>query len=268
MPSRPTNPADVYESYMAPALFRPWAARLLQAALPRSGERVLDVGCGTGVVARLAAAQVGATGSVVGLDVNPRMLAVARAEAVREGAAIAWHEGRAEALPFADGSFDLVLCQFALMYFADRRAAMGEMHRVLADGGRLALSVWQGLDRHPFYESLHLVFEERLGMSSLAEIFALGDPAALRALMTQGGFHRIGVEPVMMTARFPNPDGFLAGEIESDTAAIPSMQRLDEREWRQITEAIRAEMEKPLQDVSQDGAVVLPFHAFIVRATR
>jgi ubiquinone/menaquinone biosynthesis C-methylase UbiE len=104
-----TNPAEGYESYMVPALFGPWATNLIQAADPRPGDRVLDVGCGTGIVARQVASRLGARGAVTGVDLSPNMLAVARATAAREGMAIEWREGSAEQLPFPESSFDLVL---------------------------------------------------------------------------------------------------------------------------------------------------------------
>lgn len=261
-----SNPAETYERYMVPALFAPWAARLVQAANPRPGERVLDVGCGTGVIARCVAPPVESGGKVVGLDLNPNMLAVARAAAERESLAIEWHEGQAEMLPFLEGSFDLVLCQFALMFFADRPAALAEMRRVLADGGRLALSVWQGIERHPFYQTLDGVIERRLGMSSLREIFVLGDAGALRTLLTNAGFRHIEIRSASITARFPDPEGFLAGEIDVDTAAIPAMQHLDSTQRRAITAAIRDEMAAPLRAVTEGEQVVLPFHAYVVRA--
>src|SRR5262245_13390178 len=109
------NPAETYESYMVPTLFAPWASLLVQSANPQPGEHVLDVACGTGVVARHVAPRIGSGGKVSGLDLNPNMLTVARTAAEREGLAIEWHEGQAEKLAFPDGSFDLVLCQFALM---------------------------------------------------------------------------------------------------------------------------------------------------------
>ena len=121
-----SNPAETYERFMVPPLFAPAAERLLDIARPRPGERVLDVGCGTGIVARSVASRLGAAGTVIGLDLSPGMLEVARLMSEQEGLTIAWHEGRAEALPFPDGSFDLVLCQFALMFFADRRQALRE----------------------------------------------------------------------------------------------------------------------------------------------
>jgi ubiquinone/menaquinone biosynthesis C-methylase UbiE len=261
-----SNPAETYENYMVPTLFAPWALRLIEAANPQPGERVLDVGCGTGIVARRVAAHLGSNESIVGIDLNPNMLTVARAKAQQEGFAIEWHQGRAEKLPFADASFHLVLCQFALMFFADRQAALTEIQRVLVDGGRVLLSVWQSLNQHPFYQKLHEVIEHRLGMSGVQDIFALGDAPGLRALLTEAGFQQVEIEPVSMTARFPDPEGFLAGEIDVDTAAIPSMQHLDAQARQAISAAIGDDMQEALREVREGDYVVIPFHAYIARS--
>lgn len=262
-----TNPAIGYEQAV-PFLFAPWAERLIQFAAPRPGERVLDVGTGTGIVARLVAPIVGPTGSVTALDLNPNMLAVAREVAERTHIEIAWHEGRSEALPFPDDSFDLVLCQFALMFFSDRRAALAEMHRVLSHDGRLALNVWQGIERHPFWQALHDAMERRAGVSGVQDIFALGDAGELRALLSSAGFRQIEIEHVSMTARFPNPEAFLAGEIELDVAAIPSMQHLDAAARQELTTAIGDDMKDHLRAVTEGDYAVVPFHAHLARAAR
>ena len=262
------NPAETYESYMVPVLFAPSADRLIHFARPRPGERVLDVGCGTGIAARRAAPRVRPDGRVVGLDASPGMLAVARAAASREQLAIDWREGRAEALPFADGDFDLVLCQYALMFFGDPSAALAEMRRVLAGPGRAALSVFQALERHPFYERLDRVIERRLGASGVRDIFRLGDAADLRDRVAKAGFARVEIEPLSLLARFPDPDAFLAGEIDVDTAAIPAMQHLDAAARADLTAGIRSEMAETLRAVTVDGHVQLPFHVHVVRACR
>jgi ubiquinone/menaquinone biosynthesis C-methylase UbiE len=259
------TPAENYEAFMVPPFFAPWAERLVARAGAAPGAAALDVGCGTGAVARrLARADRG--GRVTGLDRSPAMLAVARAAAAREGVAIDWREGAAERLPFADADFDLVTCQFALMFFADRAAALGEMRRVLRPGGRLALSVLGEIARHPFYVALDRAIEARLGASGVGQIFSLGDAHALADMVAAAGFEDVAVEPADMDAIFPDPAGFLAGEIEVDTAAIPSMQALDAGARRELVEAIGTEMAGPLAEVTRDGRVVMPFHVLIATA--
>ena len=123
------GPGEVYERELVPALFGRWASDLVEAAGIREGGRVLDVACGTGAVTRVAATRAGPAGRVVGLDVNPNMLAAARS-AVRDRA-IEWREGSAHEMPFPDASFDVVLCQQGLQFFPDRAAGLREMCRVL-----------------------------------------------------------------------------------------------------------------------------------------
>ena len=260
------NPAEGYESYMVPTLFGPCARILIQAADPKPSERVLDVGCGTGIVAREVASRLGATGAVTGIDLSANMLAVARAAAALERLTIEWREANAEQLPFHDGAFDLVLSQFALMFVADKAAALSEMRRVVIESGRVLISVWQGLDRHPFYQTLHNVIQQRLGMSALQGIFALGNADDVRGLALAAGFRRVDIKPFSLTARFPNPDDFIAGEIEVDTAAIPSMQHLDSKSRQAIVKAITRDMQSPLKELISDNHVVIPFHGLMITA--
>ena len=145
--------AQVYERELVPAIFGPWAPRVLDLAAPTTGERVLDVACGTGVVARLAAERVGADGRVVGLDLNPGMLVVARSLPVEAGP-IGWVQATAGRLPFPDGSFEVVCCQLGLQFFPDRAAALAEMARVLVPGGRMVVMVWRSIDHSPGFAVL------------------------------------------------------------------------------------------------------------------
>jgi SAM-dependent methyltransferase len=195
--------ANAYEALFVPALFRQWASKVADAAAIQGGQRVLDVACGTGILAREAWSRVGATGHIVGLDPNPGMLAVAR----RLGPGVEWREGVAESLPFADGSFDAVVSQFGLMFFRDRRQALHEMKRVLAvGGGRLVVAVWNSLDEIPAYASLVALLEEMAGTraaDALRAPFMLGDRKRLAALASEAGID-FAIQTQQGVAEFPS----------------------------------------------------------------
>ena len=132
-----------YERCVARYILAPWAPLLVDAARVATGEHVLDVACGTGVVARAAVKRVGPAGRCVGIDLNRGMIAVARAAGPSGDPPIEWLEADALDLPFPSGSFDVVLCQQGLQFFPDRAKALREMRRVLVDAGRVAVSVWR-----------------------------------------------------------------------------------------------------------------------------
>ncbi|WP_119065163.1 class I SAM-dependent methyltransferase [Aggregatilinea lenta] len=205
--------ADIYEEFFIPALFQAWAARVAEAAHLQPGQRVLDVACGTGVLAREAADRVGPGGSVVGLDVNEGMLAVAEAKAPQ----IEWWHGQAEALPFDDASFDAVVSQFGLMFFEDRVQAIREMLRVLKPGGTLAIAVWDTLDNTPGYATmvnlLAQLFGDRIA-DGLRSPYILGDLAALRSLLAEAGVPHAAIDTQMGTARFPSIASWVYTDIK------------------------------------------------------
>ena len=209
-----TEAAELYERVMVPAIFAAWAADLASLARLRAGERVLDVACGTGAVAREAARRVGPTGAVTGLDPTPGMLATARAAA--GDLRIEWREGRADALPFADGAFDVVLCQQGLQFFPDRPAALAEMRRVLVKDGRVAVAVFCSSAGHA---ALVPALEPYLAEAarSIMEPFSLPDGEALRALVRGAGFRNVSLSRPARPARFASADGLvgfiLAGRL-------------------------------------------------------
>jgi len=176
--------------------------------------------------------------------------------------------GPAEQIPFPDHHFDLVFCQFGLMFFSDQHAALSEMHRVLRTDGRVALSVWQSLEREPFYQTLDEVSRRYLGKSSVEEVFSLGDSGELRRLLTDAGFKHVEIEPMSIMARFPKPQEFLTWESGVDPAECPALQHLDAEAQQAILAAVRQEMQAPLHEVMQGDEVVMPSHAHIARARR
>jgi ubiquinone/menaquinone biosynthesis C-methylase UbiE len=176
---------ELYHRYLVPAVTALWAADLVASAEVAPGERVLDVACGTGVVARIASGIVGGDGLVAAVDINPGMLRVARGIDPSPGAAIEWVEASALALPFPDAAFDVVLCQLGLQFVPDRGVALREMRRVLARGGRLALNVYGPIEHNPATRALCESLERNLGSrASLAKRteHALADTGELAAL--------------------------------------------------------------------------------------
>jgi SAM-dependent methyltransferase len=194
--------ASAYEDVFVRALTQQWSPRVAEAAEIRPGQRVLDVACGTGVLAREAAARVGPAGSVAGIDLDEGMLAVA----ARLAPAIEWRQGRAESLPYPDRSFDAVVSQFGLMFFADRRLALREMMRVLVPGGRLAVAVWDSLEHMPAFAA-EVALLERIGGKRAADAlrapFSLGSAADLRAPFADAGIDSVAITTQHGAARFP-----------------------------------------------------------------
>jgi len=171
---------------------------------------VLDVACGTGIVAHHAAEHIGPGGTIVGIDLNPGMLAVARSMA--SPTPIEWHEGRAESLLFADAVFTIVYCQLGLQFFPDQPAALREMHRVLVPGGRLGLLVWRPIQYSPGFVALRDALERHVSAEAVAFMrapFALGDAEELRALIAGAGFHDVMIQSAVGTVRFPSTEDFV-----------------------------------------------------------
>lgn len=252
--------AEVYEEFYLPALFQEWATRMVAAAHVEPGQRVLDVACGTGVLARALGDRVGPRGSVVGLDINEGMLGVAR----RKGPGIEWRQGRAEALPFDTDSFDAALSQFGLMFFQDRHAAIEEMVRVLRPGGRLAVAVWDTLDNTPGYAAFvgllrRLFGEETAG--ALRAPFVLGDPDLLRSLFVKTGVSTAEIATHTGTARFPSIRDWVYTDVKGWTMA----ETIDETGYQRLL----AEAERELRRFSGvDGTVTFGMPAHIVVATK
>ena len=212
--------ADRYERWVVPFVTGPWVPGLLDLAELRAGDRVLDVACGTGVVSRLAARRVAPGGVVTGVDLNEGMLALARRLPLPPGITIQWRQGSALALPFADGTFEVVLCQQGLQFFPDRLKALGEMRRVLTSTGRVALSVWTGASRYfvAQREALGRYVGVEATMASVAA-FSLGNADELRGLVRDAGFRDVVVHHVRMTLRLPPPEEFVLRHLSAGPVA-------------------------------------------------
>lgn len=252
--------AEVYEEFFLPALFEPWSPQVADAAGITGGQRVLDVACGTGVLAREAATRVRPHGAVVGFDLNEGMLAVARSRAP----GIEWRQGRAEDLPFDTDSFDAVISQFGLMFFEDRAAAAREMVRVLKPGGRLAVAVWDALERVPGYLAVTNLLERLFGAEVAAALrapYSLGNPRDLSSLFEHLGLRELRIETRPGTAVFSSIESWMFTDVKGWTLG----DRIDDEQYtRLVTEA-----EGTLQGFTDTtGKVVFDHPAHILSAVK
>jgi ubiquinone/menaquinone biosynthesis C-methylase UbiE len=257
------KPPVIYERFFVPAIGAPMATDLICLAALRPGERVLDVACGTGVVARLASQQVGATGTVTGLDINPGMLAVARS-ATPPGMSIKWHEANAEAMPFPDAAFDVVLCQMGLQFVPDKHAVLSEMRRVLVRGGRLILNMpgptpllfnimGEALARHVGAEAAGFV----------DQVFSLHDTAEIQDLVSGAGFHDVSVQSDTKSLRLPAPEEFLWQYVQSTPLAGAVAQVDDDRRG-----LLEHDVVANWQEFEKDRALVLQVRMVVATARK
>jgi SAM-dependent methyltransferase len=254
--------AELYERYVARYILGPWAPLLVDLACLAEGERVLDVACGTGVVARVAAKRVGPAGRVVGVDLNGAMIGVARSLPNPTPAPIEWLERDALELGFDDGSFDVVLCQQGLQFFPDKLAALTHMHRVLGPGGRLALSVWTnaGLYNSAVGEALAQFVNNETAIRFCASRQVPTSDEMLGLAMA-AGFSAIDVRVCRLNTHLPRLDKFTLDHLAATpvgpviAAAAP-----------EVREQIGASVMNELQRFAAGNGVTFPEEAHVLTA--
>lgn len=254
--------AKAYEELMVPALFGEWAATVANAAHLQSGERVLDVACGTGVLAREVLARTGAAELVTGLDPSAGMLEVAREFAP----GVEWRQGVAESLPFPDDSFDVVVSQFGLMFFNDRSEALREAVRVLRPGGRVAIAVWNSLESIPAYADEVALLERLAGVpaaDALRAPFVLGARRALDDLFAGTRLEAVEVATRKGTARFPS----VRVMVEADLRGWLPVMGVVLTE-KQIAGVLQSAEEALREYVTDDGTAVFGTSAHIVMGAK
>jgi SAM-dependent methyltransferase len=257
--------AEAYEQLAVPALFVGWASSMVGKAPPALDAEVLDVGCGTGIVARTASRHLGPDGQVTGIDSDAAMLQVARNAAVGVGRYIQWLEGDASRLPVADNQFDIIYCQQALQFVADPLSALREMRRVLRPGGRVALNTWRGVRDPCAARAFGGVLAMHLGADAANELSApcgFDDPKAIGNLLAASGVTVLSTGVLTHEVRVASADSLL--DIASLITSLgPWLTTLAADARRSLA----SDLERSLSDRA-GGEITLPVEASFAIAQR
>lgn len=255
-----------YEESFVPVIFSPLAKRLINRATIQEGDHVLDIACGTGIVARLASPLVGDIGSVVGVDNDEGMLAVAKEAAAEEQLPIEWEEADATDLPFEDWRFDFVLCQQGLPFFDDPLPALEEMRRVVAVDGRVVLNVGRSLEYQPGWEVLAEALTRNIGDkwgTMMHGPFPAWNRADLKRMAQDAGFDDVSVTIDIGSVRFPSAEAF----IRRQAATSPLGHPIEAAPNATRNELIR-DVKDELEDYTDDEGIVFPFESYVLEAHR
>jgi len=221
-----------HEQYLVPAIYAQWANRVAEIAEIERGQHVLDVACGTGTLARAAQLETGLTGKVIGLDSNQKMLESAHGKS----RGIEWQLGDATAMPFEKNRFDRVICQFALMFIANRVATIREMLRVCKPGGLVVLATWGALQHGGAYDALIKLVNRYSGAHAamkLSSPWALGKSGVMDALLLTSGVNEYECHQREGQARYPSLRSF----IETHLRLAGEFDNLNEQAFQEILNA-------------------------------
>lgn len=260
-----TSAAEFYDAVLVPEVFRPWAELMIQEARVQNGMRTLDVACGTGVVARCAARSCGRRGRSTGLDIDPAMIKVAKAAAVREGLDIDYLCGSASELPFEAGSFGAALCLHGLQYFPDKHQALIELRRVMRPKASLVVVVWAEMETCAGNWAMITALERRgVDARDMRKPFALADSTALRTLVEQAEFEDAAVKVVYRTVRFASAKTFVESIAQGAPSSRLALAQVPPAQWQDFLTDVEAQ----LAPWTQDARLEFPMASNVLVARR
>jgi ubiquinone/menaquinone biosynthesis C-methylase UbiE len=257
---------DNYERYQVPSVFEPLARMLIERIALRPGQRLLDVACGTGIVARHAAPILGPAGFIIGVDLNTGMLDVARAHTPADGAPVEWRQGDAASLPCPDASVDVVLCQQGLQFFPDKARALKEMQRVLTPGGLVGLCVWCAIDHSPCHLAIAAALRRHVGTDVAQRFqapFGFGDRDVLHEALVDAGFRDVEIDVAILNRQLLPPEESVPGLLAS-TPVGPDVAALDEA----TRDAIVNDVAAALSEYRDERGLTVPQPTHIALAKR
>ena len=257
-----TTFTEIYERVLVGPLFRPFAEQLMTRVGPNRGDSVIDVACGTGIVARVARERLGPEARIVGVDVAPAMLAVARTV----DPTIDWRQGNAVSLPVSAGEqFTVLTCHQGLQFMPDKPAAIREMRRVLAPGGRAAIATWRSLEDIPGMRDLNAVAERHLGPIVDAR-HSFGDATELKGLLVDAGFSHVSVQTLAHDVQFADGAVFARLNAMAVIGMSEQSKAMSESERSELAGRIAAESGPAIAKATKNGVFVFPLTSNIATA--
>jgi len=238
-----------YDRYLGPMLFHPYADDLAGRLVVTPGLRVLEVACGTGLLTRRVLERLRGRGSILATDLNEAMIAYGRTQVPAEPG-LEWRQADATSLPLPDRSFDVVVCQFGLMFFPDKAAGIREAFRVLEPGGVYLFNVWDAIDRNSIARITHETVAKFFPTDPpqfYTVPFGFHDPERIRRLLAEAGFGRIEWAYVEKTGTSPAAADAVTGLIEGNPIVGAIMERRPEA-LAEIKKAVAAQLAAQLGD--------------------
>lgn len=257
---------EAYEKYIVPAFSGAWAQDIVDRAALRNGDRILDVGCGTGIVSRYAFKALGESCHITGMDINEIVLKKAGEICPPNITHIEWKQGDVTDIPFSDNKFDVVLCQQGLQYFPDRPRSLNEMNRVLVNQGRAVFSVWRPIEYFPFYSALHSTLEKYVSAeaaSILASAFTGGESAQLKILFENAGFKDIDICLIIKQMRYSPIEEFLIGGFVASPFGYDILA-LEESKRQEMFQTLK----KSISNYIDDHGLAAPMECLVISATK
>lgn len=255
----------LYEQYLGPLLFQPYAQDLAARLKDVTSGRILETAAGTGILTRALAKTVPPQVEIVATDLNQAMLDLAQTKL--QAPNITWRQTDAQTLPYEDGSFDAVVCQFGVMFFPDKQAAYREALRVLKPDGLYLFNVWGRLDANPVSKIVSDIaiemFPENPPRFMERTPFGYFDEDRLRGELQLAGFQTVAIEAVDRASQAPSARHAATGL----TQGTPLRGEIEARAPHRLQE-VTEKAERALAKQFGDGGFQTPMRALVVTARR